>query len=261
MRNYILEAHRGVGTEYPENTMSAFRAAADQGYGMIELDTKFTAENICVIHHDLTVNRTARFPDGSIITQETPISSHTLAQLLELDYGIAKDEKFRGEKICTLEEVLDFALETKIPLKFDNVVQKHTCEQKKIFFDTIERKKVSSLVGFTANSLDYIKKVLERFPASQIHFDGPVSDSILEELGRLVPKNQLTVWLRYDNAITSWNRNVPVNRENSESVRKFGKLGVWLLTDLLELKCAVEEFGADVIETDGTLKPLMRRNA
>ena len=31
----ILEAHRGVSTEYPENTLCALRAAARQGYGMV----------------------------------------------------------------------------------------------------------------------------------------------------------------------------------------------------------------------------------
>lgn len=34
----ILEAHRGVSTEYPENTLCALRAAARQGYGMVEVD-------------------------------------------------------------------------------------------------------------------------------------------------------------------------------------------------------------------------------
>ena len=45
MKKYILEAHRGVALHYPENTMSAFRAASELGYGMIELDTKFTADD------------------------------------------------------------------------------------------------------------------------------------------------------------------------------------------------------------------------
>ena len=38
----ILQAHMGVSKRFPENTMSAFKAAAREGYKIIELDMKFT---------------------------------------------------------------------------------------------------------------------------------------------------------------------------------------------------------------------------
>ena len=31
-----LQAHRGVSTDYPENTMPAFAGAVEQGYDIIE---------------------------------------------------------------------------------------------------------------------------------------------------------------------------------------------------------------------------------
>ena len=40
----LFQAHRGVSTEYPENTIPAFAAAAWQGYQVIELDPTFTAD-------------------------------------------------------------------------------------------------------------------------------------------------------------------------------------------------------------------------
>ena len=39
-----LQAHRGVSTEYPENTMASFEAAVLQGYDVIELDPNYTAD-------------------------------------------------------------------------------------------------------------------------------------------------------------------------------------------------------------------------
>ena len=37
----LFQAHRGVSTEYPENTMPAFEAAWTQGYQIIETDPLF----------------------------------------------------------------------------------------------------------------------------------------------------------------------------------------------------------------------------
>ena len=256
MHTYILEAHRGVGTEFPENTMPAFRAALEQGYGMIELDTKFTADNRCILHHDATVNRMARTPDGFPLEKDTPVSSLTLAELEELDYGIAKDEKFRGTKVCRIEEVLAFAGENRIPLKFDNVIQRHTEEQLSIFFAAIDASGAADYVQFTANSVEFIKKLLARFPKAQIHYDGAVSAEKLAELGTVVPGDQLTVWLRFDNKHTSWNKTPPVNESLSAMVRQYGRLGVWILDSESELRDAVEKYRADIIETDGRLKPV-----
>ena len=60
-----FQAHRGVSTEYPENTMPAFIAAVEQGYTYIETDPLVTKDNVCVLMHDKTLNRTCRNDDGS----------------------------------------------------------------------------------------------------------------------------------------------------------------------------------------------------
>ncbi|MGN1128151.1 MAG: glycerophosphodiester phosphodiesterase family protein, partial [Candidatus Flemingiibacterium sp.] len=146
-QDLILEAHRGVSNEYPENTLAAFRAAKELGYGMIELDTKFTADDKCIFLHDATLNRTARLADGSELEKETRADSLTLDEIRELDAGIFMGERFKGEKIPTLEEVLDFAGEAGIPLKFDNVLWSHTPGQREIMFSAAESSK--AVCGFT----------------------------------------------------------------------------------------------------------------
>lgn len=255
MHMCLLEAHRGVGTDCPEETRSAFRAAIAQGYGMIELDTKFTADNRCVIHHDRTVNRMARRPDGSPLAEETPIAERTFAQLAALDYGIAMGEAHRGIGLCSLEEVVSFARENRIPLKFDNVLQSHTPEQLDLFFSTIEQSGVGDYAQFTANRLDFIQDVLSRIPNAHIHYDGPASEETLKSLGALVPRERLTVWLRFPNRRTAWNKTPPVDETLAALVRRYAKLGVWLLETEEELRRAVEKYAADVVETDGSLKP------
>ncbi|MBQ8401958.1 MAG: hypothetical protein IJX14_08515 [Clostridia bacterium] len=252
---YILEAHRGVGTDCPEETISAFRAAIAQGYGMIELDTKFTSDNKCVLLHDRTVNRTGRMPDGTAIQEPGAIAEMTLQQAQELDFGIWKDPAFAGEKIPTLEQVLTLAMGAAIPLKFDNVLWSHTPEQQQIFFDTVIDMGAGQITEITCSKPEQIRKTLEKLPQAGIHYDGPAVPEVLAEIGTIVPKEQLTTWIRFDNKITAWCRNPPVTAENAAMVKQYGKLGVWLLTEETERKEAVERYGADIIETDGTLKP------
>jgi len=255
MSEYILEAHRGVAYECPDNTIAAFRAAKEQGYGMIELDTKFTKDNKCVILHNRTINHTARYSDGRELEKETAIAEITLEEARTFDYGFWKGEQFRGELIPTLEEAIAFSRENSIPLKFDNVIQSHTEEQLNIFFDTFERENAISHVGFTSNNVEFIKKILARFPNAQIHYDGTISEAAIREVSSVVPRDQLTVWLRFHNDRTSWCNTPAASAELCAMTKKYAKIGVWLLDKREELEIAVE-WGADIIETDGKLKPI-----
>lgn len=52
-------AHRGCSKDYPENTLSAFRAAADiEGIAGIELDIQLSKDGTIVVIHDETLDRT-----------------------------------------------------------------------------------------------------------------------------------------------------------------------------------------------------------
>ena len=46
-----------------------------------------------------------------------------------------------------------------------------------------------------------------------------------------------------------------MNKESAEKNHRIGKLGVWIIREESELHDAVNLYGADVIETDGTLTP------
>ncbi|MFN8544742.1 MAG: glycerophosphodiester phosphodiesterase family protein [Candidatus Binatia bacterium] len=94
----VVIAHRGASGTAPENTLAAFRRAADIGAHMLELDVQLTADGAVVVIHDETLERT---------TEGTgPVEGLTLAELRRLDAGGWFDERFRGEQIPTLAEVL-----------------------------------------------------------------------------------------------------------------------------------------------------------
>ena len=251
MKKYILEAHRGVALHYPENTMSAFRAASELGYGMIELDTKFTADDVCVILHDRTVNRTGRLTDGSIIKEETPINSLTFDEAQKFDYGIFLNEKFRVNRRVS-KRYSSSLLKRKSPFKFDNVLFSHTPAQRKQFFDTILQFDMGELAQITCASLETVKETLEHIPDAQIHYDGAAEDTALKALAAILLPQRLTVWLRFDNkhAGTKSARQANTRRkgEKSRQIRR-------LAFDRGIRAAALDEFGADIIETDGSLLP------
>ena len=58
--NFRFQAHRGDSAFYPENTLVSYDAAVKEGYQVIEMDSKFTRDNVCIMLHDGSVNRTCR---------------------------------------------------------------------------------------------------------------------------------------------------------------------------------------------------------
>lgn len=97
--NPLVIAHRGYSAACPENTISAFNAAADSGAHMIELDVSLSADRQPVVIHDDTVDRTT---SGS-----GAVDALTLQQMERLDAGSWFDPKFHRERIPTLARVLD----------------------------------------------------------------------------------------------------------------------------------------------------------
>ncbi len=95
----VIFAHRGASAHAPENTIAAFELALAQNADAIELDVKLSADGRVVVIHDPTVDRTT----GS----RGRVKDLTLSQLRSLDAGSFFSEKYRGEKIPTLEEVFE----------------------------------------------------------------------------------------------------------------------------------------------------------
>jgi len=90
-------AHRGFSSQYPENTMTAFRKALEAGADGIELDARLTIDGQIVIMHDPTVDRTTN--------GKGKVRNLTLAEIRGLDAGIKKGMVFENERVPLLEEV------------------------------------------------------------------------------------------------------------------------------------------------------------
>lgn len=99
-------AHRGASARAPENTMEAFRLAAENGAGGLETDVHLTRDGHVVAIHDDSVDRTT---DGSGLVREM-----TLAEVRGLDAGYrftpdggaTYPYRGKGARVPLLEEVL-----------------------------------------------------------------------------------------------------------------------------------------------------------
>ncbi len=251
-RTMIYQAHKGVSTENPENTMPAFMGAAEQGYKVIELDVSVTSDYKFVLLHDGTINRTGRTSEGEVIPTEIKIGDITYEEALKYDFGIGFSKKFKGTKIPLMEEVLEFAKKHDIKLKIDNKYQSFNDEQTKRFFELL--KPYEDTACLTCYRVDALRKAKKFFPDMHFHYDGTVTEEILSEINTFIDKEHLTVWLPHKNPATSWVRVEFANKELAQLIKKYGQLGVWILSDNSQLEEA-EALGADIVETNGQLKP------
>lgn len=89
--DFLVFAHRGASAELPENTLPAFRRAAELGADGIELDVQCCREELVVIHDD-TLERTTNGTGA--------VAARGLAELRALDAG-------GGAQIPLLSEVLE----------------------------------------------------------------------------------------------------------------------------------------------------------
>lgn len=90
--------HRGAAGHAPENTLASIRTAARLGVRWVEFDVHLTADNIPVLLHDDTLDRTT---DGS-----GAVDGMTADGLAGLDAGIWFAKDFAGEPLPTLESAI-----------------------------------------------------------------------------------------------------------------------------------------------------------
>ncbi len=105
-------AHRGASAQAPENTLTAFQLAIDQGASAIELDVHMSIDGRLVVHHDYALGN----PDnGSGL-----IRTARWEYIQTLDAGSWFSKKYAHEPIPSLNQVfarfgdsIDYELELK----------------------------------------------------------------------------------------------------------------------------------------------------
>ncbi len=95
----LIIAHRGASHDAPENTMSAFKLAMKQGADGIESDFYRTSDGQIACIHDKDTER--------ICGKKLMVVNTSLADLRALDVGSWKGTRWKGERMPTIEAVLE----------------------------------------------------------------------------------------------------------------------------------------------------------
>jgi glycerophosphoryl diester phosphodiesterase len=98
MNSFEIVAHRGVPTQYPENTLPAFQRAIELGADAVELDVRLTNDKIPVVFHYYYLDK--------LTTLQGPIFNYRYEQLCQAEF-VDVQHGFDPVKIPTLVEVLE----------------------------------------------------------------------------------------------------------------------------------------------------------
>ena len=171
-------SHRGANHYAPQNTLPAFERSLQLGVDGFETDVHITKDGVPVICHNYTIDETSNGMGR--------ISSYTLSELKQFDFGAYYSPKFKGTPIPTLDEFLELVAssdleimnielkspkekETGIAEKTIEAVKKHNLFDRLLIssFDSrllVEAKKIDSRckTGFlySPNHLDAVKMLV-----------------------------------------------------------------------------------------------------
>ena len=95
----LIIAHRGDSSNFPENTMLAFKNALSLGADGIELDVQLTKDQNLVVFHDHALGRT--------VSGSKPINHYTTHEIQEWDVGSWFSSEFKNQRVATLDEVFE----------------------------------------------------------------------------------------------------------------------------------------------------------
>ena len=148
-------AHKGASKLAPENTLQAFRLAANANVFGVETDVRMTKDNILICNHDSTVDRTT---NGTGLVRNLRYNSY----IKNLKVDIGTQNKNKTYRIPTFNKYLD-------------IIKKSNCyaivelkqSDKKFIKKVLEKIRLKNMqnrtiiISFDYNSLKYIRSSLK----------------------------------------------------------------------------------------------------
>lgn len=145
--------HRGLSQIAPENTLPAYQKAYDNNIFIWECDIDLTADNVWVLMHDSTVDRTTNGTGN--------INRLTLNEVkkLEIDGGANATTYFSGTKVPTFEEWLQLAKKLNC-IPFAELKRLNASEEEvKSIIDIIKKYNMEERFAFCSFGHEVLEKV------------------------------------------------------------------------------------------------------
>ena len=239
----LVIAHRGASGHAPENTLAAFKEAVALGATFIETDLQLTRDARFVAIHDDTVNRTTN--------GQGAVHDLTLAELRKLDAGSWFGSEFAGERIPTLEEILEFSKKNDVVFYLELKPGGSWGGEHALIGALRESGEIarSVVISFDAGVLTAIRKV-EPTLMTGLLYDGQIDDPLEKavEIGArqvAVRGDLVTPWMlgqarRRDLQVVCWTVNHPAH------MRMLMTAGVdGIMSDYPDRLVAVEKKGKE----------------
>jgi len=158
---YVL-AHRGNKVAFPENTISAFQQAVQDGADIIETDLHLSVDDVFMCIHDDTVDRTT---DG-----RGAVAEMSLSELKALNAAAARPD-LPPEPVPTLgdlAEILPPEIGLALELKSDRFLEPATCRRLAQELEQLGLKARTVVLSFSLSRLDTLRLVAPELPAGWI---------------------------------------------------------------------------------------------
>ncbi|MFC4808851.1 glycerophosphodiester phosphodiesterase [Paenibacillus sp. GCM10023250] len=227
-----IVAHRGCSGTAPENTLAAFKLALEEpGIAIIELDVHLSKDGVPVVIHDHTLERTTNGAGR--------VDAHTLEELRGLDAGGKFAPAFAGERIPTLEEVLELAKgRCVLHIELKMLAQEYAGIEEKVIA-LVQRHGMEQEVVLSSFNHDSMKLAHELDP------------SIATGLIFLGKPLLLAEQLRYAGAASLSMHHAFLTRELADEMAELGiDLGVWTVNDPALLARIAADYPGMRITTD-----------
>lgn len=173
--------HRGYSVMAPENTLPAFRLSKEMGFGFIETDIFFTADNEIVCIHDATVDRTS---DGT-----GNVTDMTLAELKDLDFGSWFSSTYAGTKIPTLEETLSLCHDLGIGCYIELKTQLSSAQAAQVY-NAVKSCGMVGNVSYISFALQPLQAVANVDKSARLGWLGAVTQENIDNMLALITDNQ-----------------------------------------------------------------------
>jgi glycerophosphoryl diester phosphodiesterase len=164
----LVIGHRGFSAIAPENTLPSFDFALTAGVDLVELDYHHSSDGVPIVIHDYTLDRTT---DNIQRANARQVRADTRAanDLLTLDAGAWFNSRFRGTRLPSLNEALDYIQQRGMTLIERKAGDAATC------IELLRSKKLINSVVVQAFDWDYLRDFHRLEPKQILGALGPPS--------------------------------------------------------------------------------------